>query len=71
MLTQLRAIFDIIVEFQAKQSRMYTECVQEMELRQQYNATEVAHTEKVRISHFIANLILILCNMTLFFKICI
>lgn len=46
MLTQLRAIFDIIVEFQAKQSRMYTECLQEVELRQQYNATGVAHTEK-------------------------
>lgn len=48
MLTQLRAIFDIIVEFQAKQSRMYTECLQEVELRQQYNATGVAHTEKVK-----------------------
>ena len=47
MLTQLRAIFDIIVEFQAKQSRMYTECLQEIELRQQYNATGEAHTEKV------------------------
>ena len=49
MLTQLRAIFDIIVEFQAKQSRMYTECLQEIELRQQYNATGEAHTEKVTI----------------------
>ena len=48
MLTQLRAIFDIIVEFQAKQSRMYTECLQEVELRQQYNTTGVAHTEKVK-----------------------
>ena len=47
MLTQLRAIFDIIVEFQAKQSHMYTECLQEVELRQQYNATGVAQTEKV------------------------
>lgn len=49
MLTQLRAIFDIIVEFQAKQSRMYTECLQEIELRQQYSATGVAHTEKVKL----------------------
>lgn len=49
MLTQLRAIFDIIVEFQAKQSHMYTECLQEIELRQQYNAAGVAHTEKVII----------------------
>ena len=47
MLTQLRAIFDIIVEFQAKQSRMYTECLQEIKLRQQYNATGEAHTDKV------------------------
>ena len=47
MLTQLRAIFDIIVEFQAKQLRMYTECLQEVELRQQYNATGVTHTERV------------------------
>ena len=47
LLTQLRAIFDIIVEFQAKQSRMYNECLQEVELRQQYNSASDTRTEQV------------------------
>ncbi|XP_065887804.1 gamma-tubulin complex component 3 homolog isoform X2 [Dysidea avara] len=46
LLTQLRAIFDIIVESQAKQSRMYTECLQEVELRQQYSSAGDTRTKQ-------------------------
>ena len=66
MRTQLRAIFDIIVEFQAKQSRMYTECLQEVELRQQYNATGVTHTERViniYTIRFVISVGLIFCGL--------
>ena len=47
LLTQLRTVFDLIVELQLKQETIVSQCLQEMERRNVYEKRKRERTEKV------------------------
>ena len=48
MLTQLRAIFDLIIQFQTTQENMYSAAIAELEARQALEKKAMKKTEEVR-----------------------
>ena len=47
LLTQLRTVFDLIVELQHKQETIISQCLEEMERRSEYERRKSKRTEKV------------------------
>ena len=47
LLTQLRTVFDLVVELQVKQETIVSQCLQELERRNAYEQRKSKRTEKV------------------------
>jgi gamma-tubulin complex component 3 len=47
ILTQLRTIFDLIINFQSIQEAMYRAAKEELSARQSYEQSKIRNTEKV------------------------
>jgi len=50
ILTQLRTIFDLIINFQKIQHNMYCAAKDELEARQNYDISKISSEERVRLS---------------------
>lgn len=56
MLTQLRAIFDLIIQFQSTQESMYTGAMKELEARQALEKKAEQKTKEVLVKYlFVTN----------------
>ena len=53
MLTQLRAIFDLIVQFQSTQESMYHTALDELRARQRLDELAKERTDKVSVRTFL------------------
>lgn len=54
ILTQLRTIFDLIINFQGIQNSMYREAKDELEARQNYDNSKMTSEERVSVSSLTA-----------------
>lgn len=52
ILTQLRTIFDLIIDFQTAQSEFYEEANDELQARQHYEKLQQVRTQKVSVYSF-------------------
>lgn len=55
MLTQLRAIFDLILQFQAAQENMYAAAVNELEARLRLDLKTAKNTEEVKADNLLCS----------------